>query len=113
MIQAGELDHEIRIYRKVGVKDAYGEIQYEDELFDTDWAKREDLTTVKDNERVMDKAQRITFGITKWTFRYRNDLRPTMFFKDEEDAIFEIVGEPIMIGRRHFVAFNTESRDND
>jgi head-tail adaptor len=111
-MQSGDLDHEVRIYRKVRTTDDFG-ITDSVELYDTDWANRKDLRTVKDSERTMDKLQRVALGVVQFTFRYRNDLTSDMHFLDEEDSRFNVIGTAIMIGRRQFVSINCEARDND
>jgi hypothetical protein len=111
-MNSGMLDTEVRIYERVSSSGSFGKVQDAEQLFDTTWAMRKDLSTQKDSEREMNDTQRIAFGITQFTFRFRTDIVPTMIIVDEDNTRHEIVGTAIYHGRRDFVSFNCEVRDN-
>lgn len=111
-MNSGMLDTEVRIYERVSASSSFGREKDTESLFATEWAMRRDLSTKKDSEREMNDTQRISFGITQFTFRFRTDIVPTMIIVDEDNIRHEIVGTPIYHGRRDFVSFNCEVRDN-
>lgn len=111
MMQSGELDRLIEFYVPSDVKSPTGQIKKTWTLFDSDWANRKDLLTQKDSERVQNNTQKVAFGISQYTIRFREDINATMRIKDD-GVWFEIVGQPLIVGRRHFSVLNAEQRDN-
>jgi head-tail adaptor len=111
-INSGMLDTEVRIYERTSVSSSFGKEEDIESLFAIDWAMRRDLSTKKDSEREMNNTQKIAYGITQFTLRFRTDIMPTMTIIDEDNVRHEIVGTPIYHGRRDFVSFNCEIRDN-
>ena len=111
MKQSGSIDVWVEIYKPVETANDVGQIRRTYELHASDWAERNDLVTVKDNERVLNTTHRVAFGITQFRFRYRTDFNAKMMIKDGE-TWFEVVGLPLMEGRNHWILLNCEQRDD-
>jgi head-tail adaptor len=57
-----------------------------------DWAERTDLKTIKDSERVMNSSHKVSYGVTQFRLRHRDDITAIMRVK-EDDLWFDIVGQ--------------------
>lgn len=111
MKQSGNLDTFIGIYKPIETPSRLNQIRKDFELYDEDWAERTDLLTIKDSERVQGTLHRVSFGITQFRLRYRDDITALMRFKDG-NTWFEVVGEPMVQERNHWILVNTEQRDD-
>lgn len=109
--ESGILDRWVEVWKPNEITDSVGQIDKKYILHTKDWAGRKDNVSIKDNEIVRDGIQKISNGTTQFRFRYRTDLKSTMRIKDD-GVYFEIVGEPIIDGRRHWVLLNCEQKNN-
>lgn len=111
MKNAGSIDTWVGFYSPIETADAFGQTRKTFQLSFEDWVERTDLTTIKDSERVMNSSHRVSFGITQFRIRHRTDINAKMRIK-EDDIWFEIVGQPIVDGRNHWILINAEQRDD-
>lgn len=111
MKQAGNLDTIIEYYTPTNTPNELNQIRLTYTLFDTDWAERTDLVTIKDSERVQNNSHKVSFGITQFRVRYREDINAKMRIKDG-NVWFEVVGQPLVQGRNHWTLINCEQRDD-
>jgi SPP1 family predicted phage head-tail adaptor len=110
-MNAGELDRIITFYVPAEASDASGQVRKSYTQSFKSWAKRQDQKALKDNERVMNKQQNVSYGITQFTIRYGNNIDAKMLISC--DGIwFDIVGQPMVDGRKHWTLINAEQRDN-
>lgn len=111
MKNGGSIDSFVGFYSPVETADTFGQIRRTFVLSFEDWVERKDLLTIKDSERVMNNSHRVAFGVTQFRIRHRTDIDAKMRIK-EDDVWFEIVGQPIVDGRNHWVLINAEQRDD-
>jgi head-tail adaptor len=111
-MNAGDLDTLIEIFVPKDEPNTTGQVFRTFHLCKKMYANRRDLDTLKDNEMVMNKQQKVSFGITQFTVRYGYPILATYFIRCE-CTWFEIVGEPIRDGRKHFVKLNCRQSDNN
>lgn len=111
MKNAGSIDSFVGFYSPVETADTFGQIRRTFVLSFEDWVERKDLLTIKDSERVMNNSHRVSFGVTQFRIRHRTDINAKMRIK-EDDVWFEIVGQPIVDGRSHWILINAEQRDD-
>lgn len=111
MKQSGNLDVEIEYYKPTETANRTGQIRIDYVLHDLDWAERVDLLTIKDSERVQNSSHKVSFGIAQFRVRFREDINAMMRIK-ADGVFFEIVGQPLVQGRRHWLLLNCEQRDD-
>ena len=111
MKNGGSLDRYLEFHSPSEVSDSFGQVRKVYTKTFEDWAERIDLKTIKDSERVMNSSHKISYGVTQFRLRYRDDIVATMRIK-EEDVWFDIVGQPLVDGRKHWVLLNCEQRDD-
>jgi head-tail adaptor len=108
---AGQLDRVVHLFRPVDALDDYGQPMKTWEYYATDWALREDLQTIKDDERVMNGAREVASAFTRFTLRFRTDIQPT--HRLNTDGVWFEVSSPTKVeGRNAFVIINAEQRDD-
>jgi head-tail adaptor len=111
MKQGGSLDRLIEFYSPVETADSIGQIRKTYTKVFEDWAERIDLKTIKDSERTMNSFHKVSYGVTQFRIRYRDDTISTMRIK-EENVWFDVVGQTLVEGRNHWLLINCEQRDD-
>ena len=111
MKNGGSLHRYLEFHSPSEVSDSFGQVRKVYTKTFEDWAERIDLKTIKDSERVMNSSHKISYGVTQFRLRCRDDIVATMRIK-EEDVWFDIVGKPLVDGRKHWVLLNCEQRDD-
>lgn len=111
MKNGGSIDTYLEFYSPSNVANSVGQVHRTYSKVFEDWAERTDLKTIKDSERVMNSSHKVSFGVTQFRLRHRDDINATMRIK-EENTWFEIVGQPLVDGRKHWILINCEQRDD-
>lgn len=111
MKDGGSIDTYLEFWSPVETSDTVGQVRKTFTKTFEDWAERIDLKTIKDSERVMNSSHKVSFGVTQFRLRHRDDIKATMRIKEDE-VWFEIVGQPLIEGRKHWILVNCEQRDD-
>lgn len=111
MKHGGSIDTYLEFYTPSETADETGQVRITYTKTFEDWAERTDLKTIKDSERVMNSSHKVSYGVTQFRLRHRIDIKAIMRIK-EDDMWFDIVGQPLVEGRNHWVLVNCEQRDD-
>lgn len=111
MKNGGSIDTYIEFWSPTEAADETGQVYKTYTKTFEDWAERTDLKTIKDSERTMNSSHKVSYGVTQFRLRHRDDIKAIMRIK-EDDVWFDIVGQPLVEGRKHWVLINCEQRDD-
>lgn len=111
MKNGGSIDTYIEFWSPSETSDETGQVYKTYTKIFEDWAERTDLKTIKDSERTMNSSHKVSYGVTQFRLRHRTDIKAIMRIK-EDDVWFDIVGQPLVEGRNHWVLVNCEQRDD-